>query len=273
MNLRSAAKAVIPRAITNSIRIARYQWTLRRFKPYQVRHTRAGFDFDLWISDPTARNWYDRDSPAVPPEMAFLAQHRLREGATVFECGAFQVLIAMVLARFVGPSGKVIAVEASGRNVEVGLRNCRLNDVRNVEIVHAAVASSSDWLPFNYRANGRVDDGSGLWGRAVVPSVTIDDLRRRFGAPDVLFIDVEGFEAEALQGAAHILARDQPDCFIEVHAGCGLETFGGSVGALARFLQAFGYTLWMNGPEGREFVPFDERSELIGSRFFLIATT
>jgi FkbM family methyltransferase len=273
MTLRSAAKAVIPRAITDRIRIARYRWTLRHFQPYQVRHRCAGFEFNLWISDPTARNWYDRDSPAVPPEITFLAQHRMREGATVFECGGFQALIAMVLARFVGPTGKVIAVEASGRNVEVGLRNCRLNGVRNVEIVHAVVASSSDWLPFNYRTNGRVDDGSGAWGRTMVPGVSVDDLRRRFGAPDVLFIDVEGFEAQVLQGAADTLARGRPDCFVEVHAGCGLEFFGGSVGALARFLQTFGYTLWMSGPQGPEFVPFDERSELIKSRFFLIATT
>jgi FkbM family methyltransferase len=272
MNLKAAAKVIIPRAITNRIRIARYQWELLRFHPYQVRRSRAGFEFNLWISGPTARNWYDRDSPAVAPEIAFLAQHRLRESATVFECGAFQCLIAMVLAKFVGPAGKVVAVEAGLRNVEAGLRNCRLNDARNVEVIHAAVSSSSDQLVFSRQANGQVDDGSGAWGRTTVPSVSIDALTERFGVPDVLFIDVEGFEAQALQGATNTLARHRPDCFIEVHAACGLEKFGGSVAAVCDFLRTFGYILWMCGPGGESFIPLDERSALTKSRFFLIAT-
>ena len=73
-----------------------YRWTLRRFRPYQVRRSWAGYQFDLWISDPTAKSWYDRDSPEIPPEMSFLAQHRLRPGATVFDCGAHQCVIAMI---------------------------------------------------------------------------------------------------------------------------------------------------------------------------------
>jgi hypothetical protein len=40
--------------------------------------------------------------------------------------------------------------------------------------------------------------------------------------PDILFIDVEGFEVHALKGATHTL-QGRPDCFIEVHVGCGLR--------------------------------------------------
>ena len=130
MNLKGAAKLVIPQAVANQLRVARYRWTLRRFQPYQVRRSRAGYQFELWISDPTAKSWYDRDDPEIPPEMSFLAKHRLRSGATVFDCGAFQCLIAMILAKFVGTTGKVVAVEASPHNYEavdpqLPLERCR----------------------------------------------------------------------------------------------------------------------------------------------------
>ena len=74
---------VLPQAVANQIRVAAYRWTLRRFRPYQVRRSWAGYPFDLWISDPTSESWYDHDSPEIPSEMSFLAQHRLRVGKTV----------------------------------------------------------------------------------------------------------------------------------------------------------------------------------------------
>ena len=273
MNLRGAAKLVLPPAIANRIRVARYSWALRRFRPYQVRRSRSGHQFDLWISDPTAKSWYDRDAPETPLEMSFLAQHRLRQGATVFDCGAFQCLIAMILAKFVGATGKVVAVEASPHNYEAAIRNCRLNDASNVEVINAAVSDTSDPIEFNCRANGQVDDGTGAWGKIAVPSVSVDELTRRYGPPDVLFVDVEGFESKVISGATDTLSRYRPDCFFEMHVGCGLEKFGGSVKSITDSLHGLGYHLWMSSPQLDAFIPFSERSPLVEARFFLIATT
>jgi FkbM family methyltransferase len=264
---------LIQQAVANRIRVAGYRWTLRRFRPYQVRRSRAGHEFDLWISDPTAKSWYDRDIPEIPPEISFLAQHRLRQGVIAFDCGAFQCLIAMILAKFVGATGKVIAVEASQHNYEAAILNCRLNDAGNVEVINAAVSDSSDAVEFSCRANGQVDDGSGAWGKIAVRSVSVDDLAQRYGAPDVLFVDVEGFESKVIRGAADTLSRYHPDCFFEMHVGCGLEKFGGSVKSMTDSLSSLGYHLWMSGAGHENFIPFSERSPLIESRFFLIATT
>jgi FkbM family methyltransferase len=271
MNLRSAAKLVLPQSVANQIRVAAYRWTLRRFRPYQVRRSWAGYPFDLWISDPTSESWYDHDSPEIPPEMSFLAQHRLRPGATVFDCGAHQCVIAMVMAKFVGATGKVIAVEASPHNYETGVRNCRVNDAGTVTVVHAAVSDDLNPVEFNRRGNGQVDDGTGAWGKIAVPSVSVDELARRYGPPDVLFVDVEGFESKVLRGAIETLSGYRPDCFFEMHVGCGLEKFGGSVKSIADTLEGLGYQLWMCSPELGTFVPFAEHSPLVEARFFLIA--
>jgi FkbM family methyltransferase len=272
MSIRGAANLVLPQSVANRIRLAGYRWTLRRFRPYQVRRSRAGHEFDLWISDPTAKSWYDRDVAEIPCEMSFLSQYRLRSGATVFDCGAFQCLIAMILARLVGATGKVVAVEPGPHNYEAAIRNCRLNDARNVEVINAAVSDNAAPVEFNCRANGQVDDGSGAWGRVSVPSVSVDELARRYGPPDVLFVDVEGFESKVLRGATDTLSRYRPDCFFEMHVGCGLEKFGGSVKSMTDSLGRLGYQLWMGSEELDGFVPFSEHSPLVKARFFLIAT-
>jgi FkbM family methyltransferase len=273
MSFKGAAKLVLPPSVANRIRVAGYRWALRRFQPYQVRRSRAGHHFDLWISDPTAKSWYDRDSAEIPLEMSFLAQHRLRPGATVFDCGGFQCLIAMILAKFVGANGKVIAVEASPHNFDAAVRNVRLNSAANVEVFNAAVSDTSDPVEFNCRANGQVDDGSGAWGKIAVPSISVDELTRRCGPPDVLFVDVEGFESKVMKGAADTLSRHRPDCFFEMHVGCGLEKFGGSVKSITDSLLALGYRLWMSGPGLDAFIPFSDSAALVQARFFLIATT
>jgi FkbM family methyltransferase len=275
MNLRAAAKLVLPQAVANQLRVAAYRRELRRFRPYQVRRTRAGYPFDLWISDPTAKSWYDSDAPEIreeiPPEMSFLTQHRLRPGAVVFDCGAFQCLIAMILGKFVGATGKVVAVEASPHNCEAAIRNCQLNQFGNIEVINAAVSGTLDPVEFNCRANGQVDDGTGAWGKITVPSLSVDELTRRYGPPDVLFVDVEGFESKVLRGAIDTLSRYHPDCFFEMHVGCGLEKFGGSVKSIADSFIELGYRLWMSGGEHDSFVPFSAQSPLVGARFFLIA--
>lgn len=271
MNFTGAAKLVLPQAVTNQIRVAAYRWALWRFRPYQVRRSWAGYQFDLWISDPTAKSWYDLDAPEISPEMSFLVQHRLRSGATVFDCGAHQCVIAMILAKFVGATGKVVAVEASPHNYEAAIRNCRMNKASNVAVIHAAVSDTLEPIEFNVRGNGQVDDGTGAWGKIAVPSVSVDELARRHGPPDVLFVDVEGFESKVLRGAIDTLSRYHPDCFIEMHVGCGLEKFGGSVKSITDSLHGLGYHLWMSAPGLDSFVPFSERSPLIEARFFLIA--
>jgi hypothetical protein len=92
--------------------------------------------------------------------------------------------------------------------------------------LHGAGAAKSGTLVFS--RFGSVDDGTGEWGQIEVNAYSIDDLAEQLGTPDVLFIDVEGFECEVLRGGQRTLAT-KPDCFVEVDVNAGLEKFGGSV--------------------------------------------
>jgi hypothetical protein len=125
-------------------------------------------------------------------------------------------------------------------------------------------------LNFNRGLNGQVDDGTGEWGSVEVEAFSIDALSQEYGFPDVLFIDVEGFECQVLEGAKETLAR-YPDCFVEVHVGAGLEKFGGSAEGIISFFPRDDYELLMASEENRDFVPFDCDAALLQRRFFLLA--
>jgi len=121
----------------------------------------------------------------------------------------------------------------------------------------------------NKGLNSQVEDGSHEWGSMQVPSFSIDDLSMKYGTPDVLFIDVEGFECRALSGAADTL-KSRPDCFVEVHLGEGLEKFG-SVAELLSFFSRENYRLFVRTEAEEHFAELRDESELPRERFFMVA--
>lgn len=266
--MKELIRTIVPKPLWHRLRMLRLRCSLASYRHRRVRHNYGGHELEIELVDPMGAGWYDHDWPELA-EIAFLKQHRLRPGAKVFDIGAHQCVVALMLAKTVGPHGHVLAIEASPENFAAGERNRQLNGIHNCRVQHAAGAARSGMLSFNRGSNGQVDDGSGEWGKVEVQAVSVDDLAAENGEPDVLFIDVEGFECELLAGAHDTLAHG-PDCFVEVHVGAGLEKFGGSV---ERVLGSFpaGYEFFVAPPE-RAFVPLQEGAELLGSRFFLIAT-
>lgn len=235
-----------------------------------------GVPLEIWIADPVAEEWYDHDWPASD-EITFLQRSRLKSGARVFDPGAHQGVVALQLAQVVGPSGQVLAVEAHPHNADVGERNRVQNGCRWLEILKAAVGDRPGSLALVVTMlNAKIGQVGGV-GRVAVPAVTIDRLAEDHGTPDVVFLDVEGYECAALRGARRTLAS-APDLLIEVHAECGLEELGGSVEKLLASIPSDVYDLFFApgtrdgvAYEAGEFVPW--RLDLPGtrSRFFLAA--
>jgi FkbM family methyltransferase len=260
------ARRHAPRAAFNYMRRFGRYLDKAAFTPRQVRHTYGGLPLTLSIEDYEARSWYDLDWPALR-ELKLLASGKLRPGATVFEIGAHQGVVAMMLADMVGPTGRVIAVEADPRSAEIARRNVALNGMHNVEVLHAAVAATPGEIQFTEASH--VDRGEpGQRGRTV-KAVTVDGMAKEHGVPAVLFIDVEGYECEVLRGAQTVLGT-RPDLFIEVHVGRGLESFGGSLGDVLGYLPAAS-EVYVADPDRGEFVPMASGGNVLESRFFLVA--
>ncbi|MDQ4146920.1 MAG: FkbM family methyltransferase, partial [Pseudomonadota bacterium] len=252
-------------------------YMVARYKPRQVQHTYGRASLNIYLGDPLGETWYDHNWPE-PSEIALLRRHKLKPGARCFDLGAHQCVVALMLAREVGPEGLVVAVEANSHNVAIGFKNRSLNQADQLSILHAAIAERSGTMIINEALNSQVSTSPAVRGghQAEVRSLTIDDLSQEYGTPDVLFIDIEGFECQALRGASETLSQG-PDCFVEVHVGEGLEQLGGSVDEILSFFPETVYKLfiapdlgYLRQGEFREYTPGDE---LVQSKFFLVAVS
>lgn len=267
--LKRILRSLVPARIWEWMRSFHLRYTLSHYPAFQSEHTYGGVKLAVWLADPLGKGWYDHDWPELP-EIEFLQRYRLKEGATVFDLGAHQCVVALMLQRSVGPTGLVLAVEANGHNAAVGEKNRVLNHAENLHIIHAAIAERAGTVKFNRGLNGQIGPAECQVGLAEVKAVTIDDLALEYGIPDVLFIDIEGYECQALSGAKETLKK-RPDCFVEVHVGVGLEKLGGSVNTVVTFFPQTDYDLFVASDARPQFERFRRDDDLLASRFFLIA--
>lgn len=262
--LTATIKALLPRRAVAAIQQKRLASHIAGFTPRIAEHDYHGVKLRVSIRDSLAAGWYDRDWPEMP-ELTLLQRNRLRPGANVFDIGAHQGVVAMVAAKLVLPGGKVVTVEGARFNVTVAEENFRLNSITNIRAIHAVAAEkTNDAVGFSQTLNGRVEENA-----PQVSCVTLDSLSQECGAPDVVLLDVEGYECPVLRGGSLTL---QHPCafFVEAHAGCGLERYG-SVPELLSFFDPSRFNLyWANGEE-QKFERLHNRNVLPTHKFFLIA--
>jgi FkbM family methyltransferase len=234
-----------------------------------VRHRYGAREYSIAIADPLAEGWYDRDWDELP-ELTLLSSHRLCTGAVVFDIGAHQAVVALMIAERIGRTGRVIAVEAEPHNATAARRNVELNGITNIEVVHAAGVRVPGRVRFSPGLNGQIR-GQQRAGTVDVRGVSVDQLSAEKGAPDVLFVDVEGHELEVLRGASQTLAS-KPDLFVEVHRNAGLELAGGTAEQILELVSAAGYErLLVSDGDGHPFGPLSDRPSAPSDRFFLVA--
>lgn len=105
----------------------------------------------------------------------------------------------------------------------------------NVVKFQAALGNKPAWIDLNRRAENvgayTVKPGG------ILPTMRIDDLG--LDACDLVYLDVEGSELNALRGAAMTLEKFRPVVAIEENQLC--EQFGVARGEVGRWLELFGY--------------------------------
>lgn len=143
----------------------------------------------------------------------------LRPGSTFLDIGANIGLLSAIASKRVGATGKIIAVEANPKTVEILRHNLALNRCENVEIYPLALGSENGTATLyeNWDVNR---GGASLLSQGdekgiEVPVRRLDQLLTD-EVVDVLKIDVEGFELEVLKGGLELLKAQQPVLIIEV---------------------------------------------------------
>ena len=260
-------RSALPARLYTRLGLARDAIDRACFRPYVATHVYGRRTLSVHVTDAMAQGWYDHDW-TLPAEIALLAERgRLREGSLVFDIGAHQGVVAMMLGDLVGQAGGVVAVEATLHNAEAAWRNVALNELTQVVVLNAAGADAPGVLRFSPRMNGHVaapDEAS-----VEVRALTVDELTSTHGAPQVLFVDVEGYELHVLRGARRTLASHHPDLFIEVHVGAGLERFGTTDELLA--LIPSGYEILVARSDRGPFLPLALARDVLRHHSRLVA--
>ena len=160
--------------------------------------------------DPAARHTFTPTYDAGAAE--YLRQH-LGAGMEAWNVGANVGVYTLQLAARVGPAGRVVAFEPNPAARAVLTRNVALNACQDrVEIVPSAVGAepgSVDFFTSGADGMGRAGRPNPQLPRTVrihVPVTTLDTFAAACGRrPDLVVMDIEGWEIAALQGARSLL--------------------------------------------------------------------
>ena len=144
----------------------------------------------------------------------------LKQGSIFMDIGANIGLMSTIASKIVGEKGRVYAVEANPKTIEVLRHNCVINQCENIEILPIALASEkgSAILYENWNVNR---GGASLISQGDEHGITVskerlDDLFSPDSPVHLVKIDVEGFELEVLKGGVDWFKTQQPVFIIEV---------------------------------------------------------
>ena len=255
----------IRKRVRQLLRSLRFKWRNRRFEPYDTTIQVNGDSFRFHIADIVGRQWYQDPSPREDPELRFIQQRVLKPGMHVVECGAHHGMFALVFARAVGPTGSVLAIEANPVGAEVCRRNAALNGLTNIKVLACAVSDKEGTLSTTGDSNLEVIQNQVRVHQ--VPAKTLDSLVDV--APDVIKIDIEGYEVQALRGMRQTLERHHPHLLIELHTDL-LPNYGAAVEDVMAFIDPAVYELYIQWNDADAPMPY-QPSQAITTRVHLFA--
>ena len=155
-----------------------------------------------------------------------LASVVLRPAQTVLDIGSNTGGLAIAFSRIVGPKGTVLGFECNPRMAEWARANAKVNAARNVHILQDACFDQAGLnLEFFADASRFGVGGSLVYkegeGQLIsVRTTTVDDeCRSRRLSPRLIKIDVEGVEAQVIDGARKTIEKHQPILVFERQNG------------------------------------------------------
>ncbi len=132
----------------------------------------------------------------------------------VLDIGANIGYYVLVEARLVGVNGKVYAVEPVQGNVDLLKKNVRLNNLENVAISQLAIGECNGESAIyvsnfsNLCAMDKNFVGGKIIGVQSVSEETVDSFLNNKSSPNLIRMDVEGYEYQIIRGMPQTLKGD-----------------------------------------------------------------
>lgn len=143
----------------------------------------------------------------------------LKPGQVIYDLGAHVGFYTLLSAKVVGTEGKVFSFEPVERNLYFLRKHIMLNQLFNVTILPYAVGNAQGFRRFYVTNSGFSEGKLSDQGNLTVEVIRLDDLmsNTRYPLPDVMKIDIEGSEYEALVGAEKTIITKKPIIFLATH--------------------------------------------------------
>jgi FkbM family methyltransferase len=158
--------------------------------------------------------WTGTYEPGVQEQLRKL----LGAGCTFWDVGAHVGFFTLLASRLVGEGGHVRAFEPVEEN-RVRLQTALdLNGARNVTVHGCALAADAgERMLYAHEASNMwtLVPERGEDQRVRIECRTLDELTSALGPPDLIKIDVEGAEVDALRGGRELLMRRRPTLIVE----------------------------------------------------------
>ena len=185
------------------------------------------------------------------------------EGKVVYDIGAFHGLLTMYFARH---ATQVVAWEPNSKNRRRLEENLRLNSFSNVIVRPYGLSSEPAVASMTFDSlvpgTASLDTNIATGSRHETVELRTLDQEQGLKAPDLIKVDVEGFELEVLKGAGRALGR-RPDLFLEMH-GRDPDDKRRRVQAIVDHIWSLGYTNIVHVESGAAITPQNAASAAQG---------
>src|SRR6516165_10911143 len=235
-----ADRGLLKKTYQDHVELARFQWFSIFASSEDLaigRHVLRGHPYDAGI--------------------AALINRYVKPGMAVVDIGANIGCLTMLFASLVGPSGRVVAVEPNPENIKLLEASRRVNGFDQVLVIQAAAGRQTGLLALNVSySNGMTgelpDDVDAIFASRPVPCFALDAVLPKDRPFNLIKIDTEGAELNALIGLSQTIDRDHPVIVSEFSPGMlpGISHCSGP--EYLRFLIAKGYRIGVIEKDGSE---------------------
>jgi FkbM family methyltransferase len=153
----------------------------------------------------------------------------LKPGMNAIDIGANIGYFTLLCAHAIGPTGRVLAIEAEPEFVLQLRENVALNALQNVEVLPVAAHRQSGmmavWRNSENFGGSFVYPADADSSSPPIQAVRLDDVLNPGTPIDVIKIDIEGMDHAAVHGLQRTIRRWRPIMLVEYHP-LAIELFG-----------------------------------------------
>ena len=153
------------------------------------------------------------------PEVIKEIKYNLKSGSNFIDGGANIGFFSLIASKIVGSTGRIIAFEPTPSTYSFLKKNIKVNNLKNITTIRKGLSSSEKKLSFilknNAEANSIISDENKIFKNEdqiiKINTVTIDKFceENNLKKIDLIKLDVENHELEAIKGARKILSINQ----------------------------------------------------------------